>query len=84
MSDPCVDRWTQHGTVALWQDPRDRLHEDWNMTADDAACDALLDLHETNGTRSVAEQEGVVAMQTRRNCKSAGCTWSALGRTPRP
>jgi hypothetical protein len=42
MSDPAVDRWKQQGRVSLWK--HQQRHADWNLTADDVACDGLLEL----------------------------------------
>ncbi len=43
MGDPNVERWHQHGTIVMWMNRRDSRRE-WNIAADDAACDALLQL----------------------------------------
>jgi hypothetical protein len=42
MSDPNVDRWRQKGCVSVWK--HKQRHVDWNITGDDAGCEALLDL----------------------------------------
>ena len=43
MSDPHVEKWKPRGTVSMWLCCQDKL-DGWSITADDAACDALLDL----------------------------------------
>jgi hypothetical protein len=43
MGDPQVERWQQRGTIFMWQD-KNPSYPEWNITADDNACDALLDL----------------------------------------
>ena len=42
MSDPHVDRWRPQGRVCMWK--HKSRHTDWNLAADEMACDALLDL----------------------------------------
>ena len=42
MGDPNVERWRQRGTIAMWMN-RHR-HREWNIVADDDACDGLVQL----------------------------------------
>ena len=44
MGDPNVERWRQRGTIAMWMNRRDPRRSEWNIAADDAACDGLLQL----------------------------------------
>lgn len=44
MSEPSVDAWRPRGVVSLWGKKHRR--RDWNLTADDAGCDALIELCE--------------------------------------
>ena len=42
MADPKVEHWRQRGTICMWQSRRPAGA--WNLTASDAACDALCEL----------------------------------------
>ena len=42
MGDPNVERWRQRGRICLWKNKV--TDAQWNMTADDPACDGLTDL----------------------------------------
>lgn len=42
MSEPSVARWKQRGRVCAWK--HKQRHTDWNLAADETACEALLDL----------------------------------------
>ena len=44
MSDPHVDKWKPRGTVSMWLNRLLQKFDGWNITADDVACDALLEL----------------------------------------
>lgn len=42
MSDPKVDRWKQRGRICVWK--HKQRHVDWNLSADEVGCEALLAL----------------------------------------
>lgn len=62
MSDPNVDRWHRQGRVCMWK--HWQRHTDWNLAADEIACDALLDLLDRMENAKWPSQKSLHLVQT--------------------
>lgn len=69
MSDPGVNRWKPRGRICVWK--HQQRHVDWNIAADDAACDSLLDLLDRMNAAKWPSQRALALVKPERTATNA-------------
>jgi hypothetical protein len=69
MSDPAVNRWKQRGRICLWK--HQQRHTNWNLAADDVACESLLDLLDRMKAGRWPSQKSVALVKPERTATHA-------------
>jgi len=69
MSDPGVDRWKQRGRICVWK--HKQRHVDWNIAADDIACEGLLELLDRMEAGKWPSQKSLALVKPERTATNA-------------